>query len=987
MLGAIGDKLLKVFESIVQWFFESLIEPFKDLPTLKKLVFGEHKEGKLVWGTFEPTDLTLGFEPLFNTMAILSGFVLVALIVVYGMRIAGAPLNPSRRNESIEFIKDLVFVGIVLVNLPTLYDLLFTINSSVVNLFAGSHESNLDNIKKDFLLEEGAKGVIGLIFVQLVLLGLTIWASFYYLMRKVTLIILMSMGPLMLAFWLSPRFKSLTGSWFKELVGSIFVQAIHAFVFWTVAVLSATSTGIVETVIVYVIFIPISESIRRLFNMGGDMQGGFAKAGAMMGMAGLAGMYGAAKGAFDGKGVTGSLKNAYEGVKNNTKGKDAGGGDDLKKTLGADAGGDAGTSTRAEKMLRAGDVVGKMGKATFGMAGAVAGMGLGPVGAMAGATAGFELGGVAGGLTGRVGAAAVQGIGTRLNKGIGGAKAFKTNSSQGFEEELSNEVADRSTASWADENKGAQLAGLRERFPDASDGEIASKFDAIKEQKRSGFYNDAKNNLQASNLYDGKSKPNTQNLASGLAGVKTAQMGDDFVNSQIARGVSGDVARRDWNDNHKPQAHAKNLEMFKGSVDQASNNSFGTFNAGSAAHKVAVGAGQAGAFVLGAAGITGGAKILAGGYRAVAEGSRAAVVANSSLHNESVSGIKNIARNTIPSAKAGWRTATNQLAEQRGGAVEAQAGYQESAGYGTGMIFGTGGYQAAKKMANKFSPYSQSVQSAISSPGEAIQMAKTTTDDHGNVSLAQGAIRQVTTAQESYIEVATKSGERKIVSRKGSGHSGMREGDVVYQDLVADGDTLSASSPSTYRLDSAGGRAPSSVQVNSDPSTLLGSARSGQTHQPVARRQAPVFNQAVDNGSFYTNDLAAQGMDNVQVVVEKDRQFMTADKGGVTYRVSQVFSGDSRLQGSESVQIPVEVSNHTIRPKNSGNSTVAVQANVTSGGIQTSESVPYYSTKSTRGLIDNLEDLMTSKHADRANRSVNQRESLDAVRRKQGLLG
>ncbi len=215
----------------------------------------------------------------------------------------------------------------------------------------------------------------------------------------------------------------------------------------------------------------------------------------------------------------------------------------------------------------------------------------------------------------------------------------------------------------------------------------------------------------------------------------------------------------------------------------------------------------------------------------------------------------------------------------------------------------------------------------------------------------------------------------------------MRSGDVVYQDLTMDGDQLAASSSSTYRIDSAGGRAPSSVQLNSDPSTLLGNSRIGNSHKPVTNQQTPVYSQAVDNGKFYTNDLTEQGFQNVQVVVEKDRQFMTGQKEGVTYRVSQVFSGDSRLQGSETVQIPVEVTKSGVRPTHSGTSKVAVESIKLSNGSATEESYPYYSTKSTQGLIANLNELMPSKHSDRANRSVDQRRALDAVRRKQGLLG
>lgn len=1187
MFSGIADKLLKVFASIVEWFYESLIEPFKELPTLERLIFGTYREGKLVWGTFEPSNLTDGFQPLFNSMMILAGFALVILIVTYAMRIAGAPLNPSRRNEGIEFIKDLIIVGVLLMNLPIFYDLLFNVNSAIVNMFNGAMDSNLDEIKnqeQDF--GDEAIGLIGWIFVQLVLLGLTIWASFYYMMRKVTLLILMGMGPLMVVFWLQPQLKGMTSAWLRELIGSIFVQAIHAFVFWTVAVISATSTGLIETVIVYVIFIPISEAIRRLLNMGGDMQGGFAKAGAMMGMAGLAGMYGATKGALDGRSVMGAVKGAYDGAKNG-KGKAGEGsgedGDDLKKTLGGGPGGDTGTTPRAEKMLKAGDIVGKMGKATMGMAGSIAGMGLGPVGSMAGASAGFAAGGVVGGLTGRVGAAAMQGIGDRLKKGKDDGLDFYKNKTGGdFDDAMANDIADRETASWADSNKAAEMSALRERFPDASESDLDKKFNQMKDNKRAGFYNSAVSQLrsartaagggdvdslasdmadsetaswesankssqmkklqasfpdataeeleekyndiksskragflkqakaqlgsaqgmangselvgasaqamasqwatdnqesffadydksnpqkdgetaeaygtrrqaafdkkvagvkksfadagnqyiadngldedglvsksgfmqhmgqaaksaggnvenlasanenaishvQGSQMFDKKGVPNVNTIASGMAQAKTAEMRSSFINGQTEKGISEADAIKDWGDNHQSKVFAQNLSSYQSSAQTAADSVKGMSSSkvGAAIQGIGVGAAR----TTGLTAIAGGVKTLQSGFQAVGDGGRHAVVQAATLNDEGANPVMAVAS----ASKSGWQHASQQFfgqrAEEQGGVVQAHANHQNNSGYGAGVIFGAAGYQTGKKMANKFSPYAKQVQSAVHSPGEVMQMAQTTEDSHGNVSIAPGAIRQVTTATESYIEVKTKGGETQIVSRMGSGHSGMKKGDVVYQDLVVEGDSLVASSPTAYRLDSAGGRAPSSVQVHNDPSTILGSARSGHAHQPAARKDAPVFSQAVDSGSFYTQDLAEQGFENVQVVIEKDRQYVTGQKDGSTYRVSQMYAGDSRLDNGQTVNIPVEVSSNGIKAKSSPNSQVAVDSNISIDGVPTEDSIPYYSTKSTRGLIDNLDDLITSKHTDRANRSVDRRKELEELRRKQGILG
>lgn len=130
------------------------------------------------------------------------------------------------------------------------------------------------------------------------------------------------------------------------------------------------------------------------------------------------------------------------------------------------------------------------------------------------------------------------------------------------------------------------------------------------------------------------------------------------------------------------------------------------------------------------------------------------------------------------------------------------------------------------------SPYQRQTQEAIQTPSEVIQMARTVTDPNGNQQIAPGAIRQVITPNESYIEVQTKGGSTEIVSRKGSGHSKLKSGEVVYQDLSVMNDSLvpvqsKGSQSSTYRLDSGGARIPSHVEVAQDPSSLLSSTLLG----------------------------------------------------------------------------------------------------------------------------------------------------------------
>lgn len=1368
MFSGVAEKLIDIYEAIIQWMYDSLVEPFADLPTLKNLVFGKYNQEELVWSTFRPSDLTDALNPMFYTMATLSGFFIVAFIVLYGIRIAGAPLNPQRRNESIDLIKDLVLVGIVLVNLPTLYDLLFTINNGILNMFNGAYTSNLDNIAPEGETEETSTGVLGQIFIQLILLGLMVWANFYYLMRKVTLIILMGMGPLMMAFWLHPQFKPITASWLKELIGSIFVQAIHAFVFWTVATISSTSSGFVETVIVYLIFIPISESIRRLLLMGGDMQGGLAKAGSMLGIGALAGMYGAVKGAIGDKSVMGALRGAYNGLSKGKGGSESGDKNTkTKEALGAMPGSDNGTTPQAEKMLKAGDIFSRAGKAVVGMAGAVAGSPMGPASSIIGATGGSALGGVVGGFAGRAGAAAIQGIADRGKKGL---DAFKNGgigkNSKGFEDNLANEVADHETASWANENKASVMSSLRERFPDATEQELESHFNKVKADKRAGFYADAKSKFAKAQTDDGKmakgsqlvdtsaaamanqwadenqeaffanydktnprsrteskedylarrmnafnekknqmrdafankgyevlnnmgavdgdepvdrakfqqslsnaisqvpgavsvttlnqagkqavndlqqrtanstqlvntsadamanqwgkenqeaffsafnqnspklegetdkdyanrrmtafnnrknqvrqaivdkgqevvsllssgsnqsaidksqfhdklgeqiqgiagigntnelmksgrqatssirsnpnlseqqlvdassqsianqwasenqeafkasytqanpqqnheskeaydqrvasaftaqknsiqqqvastgrqviaslgtteqglvnaeaftnqlgsalkeipslqsvksltnasnraishvqgesvlqsnGKPNTMYLASRMANAKTQAMQEQFTQQQVANGMSTQVANQKWEE-QQPTVHRNNLASYRQSVQAADNKTFSNgFTGGWERTKdVAIRAKDFALASTGTRGVIQGTQTLSSALQTGFDQAAASFTVSSEFGR---GGVSAHAKGFTRALGDGIKTTMTSIAEHNGGVVESQQNLQNFSGYAAGMVLGVKGYQVGKSAMARFSPLKSVVQEQIKAPSEVIQMAQTITDEHGNQRIAPGAIKQVVTPTESYVEVRTKSGETQIVSQKGSGHSGLRKGDVIYQDLDVQGDSLVVSSPkqgqsSTYRLDSGGGRVPSSISIDSNPNELLGSPRTSKIHRPANRVQLPTYSQSVDNGQFYVEDLKNQGMDNLQVVIESDRQFVTAQKEGVTYRVSPMYAGDTRLDKNSTMKIPVRIQNNQLKPTHpivdsefAVNSTLTQQPEYST--LSDSPKDPYYSSKEIRQLIP-------SKAAIRAQRGLNKRQQLDEVRRKQGLLG
>lgn len=1074
-MAIIGDKITEIFGALMRWIYDALVLPFKDLGTLNTLIFGSEANSNLIWGTFQPDELTKAYLPIFNVMMTFAIFAFVAFIVFSGVRIASSQVLPTRRNEAIESIKDLIIVGVLLMNLPSIYNLLFYVNTSIVNVFSSAYKVGVSS-------ELAEDASLGHLLVGLIMLGITIWANFYYLMRKITLLILMAMGPIMITCIMFPRWKPVVGTWFKELSGTIFVQAIHAGVFWTISMVAIATTDFITSVFIYVIFIPLSEQIRRLLGMGGDTASGMNKFAGMAGLAALGTVAGAVKGIAGGNSA---------GVKTSTKGSKEtsnSGTDDLKKAPGASAGDDSGTTKAGANMLKAGDIASKAGKAVMTSAGAVAGMALGPIGSIVGGKVGDGVGGAAG-VIGRGGAAGAMGAKKLAQAGMNklkeGKEAFNNSldkdSLKDVEKELEDTLTEKGMNDWDTNMAEGIKKDLQQKFPDATNEEIDNKVagarkdfeknlrsatkdqitsakelsngtasakalteaavnsgsaqwaknnrEAFKEQYAKDFpqsenesdeafeersNNDFNNKVSdvrsklssvaeglgkggqlvskaafktamsgavsglggdvsnvtsamdsASNAVQGASVltsngiPNISNLSQSLAGAATRLQGNQFVDEQVASGVSEEVARETWA-GKEAGVHANNVTKYSSPEMEQSLN---------AINKTASLSSSNAKSVMSATAAAVGTTMMLPELKEFADKTGASVMTGLQAYSN--------ADGMVASAKEGLSAfGSSMVAVPNGQAVQAESNFANKVAMGAGVVLGTGAYAAAKKFATNHSPYKGQVEAQISSPSEVMQQALTTTDDYGNTQIAPGAIRQVITPNSSHVEVLTKGGERKIVSRNGSGHSGMASGDKVYQDLQVKNDMIVPSdNGSTYRLDSGGARIPSSVVVQSSPNQLLGnplrSNSNGYKPQPVPSS----FSQSVDNGGFHTEDISKNGINDLSVVVTKTGQYLQGMKQGSPVRLSPIFAGDSRLSGSDSLNIPVDlVNNQIIANKVLGENSVQ---GFLKNGIDPSE---YFSSKGVGGFVE-------SKHIAHAEKIKSRKEELDYVRRNQGIVG
>ncbi|MFC8057172.1 hypothetical protein [Bacillus cereus] len=610
-----------MLEKIVEWvggliivLVKAFLSPvYATMDPLPVLVFGgEGKEGK---GTnldflFSGDSLTKVLDTGMPVMFKLVAFCVLVSVVITAAKYSATAINPNNRTALIEYAKDLMIISICLWHLDYFYTLIFEINSWVIIEFRdainGVSGGNFDPDKGTKFLEPGFGGAgltitelslkghendyMFIIFGLFVEAGLIVWANFYYLMRAVSLYVLMLMGPLMVGLWLFPQKKQQTLYWIREFIGAVFIQAIHAITLWLIISLIGSANSPLIKLFLLAMFIPVGEIVKSFIGLSTNASGGIHRAGTMLGMGALASVAGLVKGVRDDY-RNSKVKPDIKGDKEKTK-EDA---DNPKNALGANLGTDLGTTSRAARMLKAGQIGSSIGKAAGGLAGMATGAGLGPEGMAIGTLAGSKAGGFTGAVTGRSAATVGEGA-VALGKHIGSSVKTGTDTYKGLnreqypeltDEDIAQDLATKDFENWKADNPDSAVASrLKQAFPGSSDAEIAKKVAKTNSDQMSHFKNQRKQDVQ--NM---KKNATPYGNARDLVNAATnafqkgyeADHKDAFM-SQLPENMSAEEKEKKWNDhlnskvqgfrNHAEQAATKAGAMPVDAKDKQGNNLF-----------------------------------------------------------------------------------------------------------------------------------------------------------------------------------------------------------------------------------------------------------------------------------------------------------------------------------------------------------------------------------------------------------------------------
>ncbi|MGW8754485.1 hypothetical protein [Bacillus wiedmannii] len=604
-----------MLEKIIDWvgglvihMVKALLAPiYGFMDTIPVLVFGgDNANLDFLYAKNAVTNvLDTGMPVMFKFVA----FCVLVSVVITAAKYSATTMNPNNRTALIEYAKDLMIISICLWHLDFFYNFVFDLNSWIRLEFKeainGVNNGNFnpnqqipllksglsDNKTITELSMEGHKNdYMFIIFGLFIEAGLMIWANFYYLMRAVTLYVLMLLGPVMVGMWLFPQKKQQTLYWIREFMGAVLIQAIHAITLWLVITLIGGAQNPIIKLVLLAMFIPVGEIVKSFIGLSTNASGGIHRAGTMMGMGALASVAGLVKGVRDDY-RNSKVKPDDKGDKEKTK-EDA---DNPKDALGANLGTDVGTTSRAARMLKAGQIGSSIGKAATGIAGMAAGAGFGPGAMVVGSQVGSALGGAPGAVAGRSVAAVGEGA-VALGKHIGssvkkGADTYSNLNGETYseltDEDIAQDLATKDFESWKADNPDSAVASrLKQAFPGASDAEIAKKVAKTNSDQMSHFKNQRKQDLQGMKK-NATPYGNARDLVN--AATNAFQKGyeadhkDTFMN-QLPENMSAEEKEKQWNDhlntkvqgfrNHAKQAATKAGAMPVDAKDKQGNNLF-----------------------------------------------------------------------------------------------------------------------------------------------------------------------------------------------------------------------------------------------------------------------------------------------------------------------------------------------------------------------------------------------------------------------------
>lgn len=176
-------------------------------------------------------------------------------------------VNPSMRVSVIEGFKDIFISMLFLATNLVVILALIDINNKVVNIFAKTipaHSGIMDNVQNSY-------DSIGSVLMQIYYLFITIYFNAIYIYRSLYSSVLIASGPYYISkIAFGGKNKQQFDTWWKELIGNIFLQSYHAFILSIFLGIQKNTRGI-ELAVISFALIPLTKQFKSVLGGGGGL--------------------------------------------------------------------------------------------------------------------------------------------------------------------------------------------------------------------------------------------------------------------------------------------------------------------------------------------------------------------------------------------------------------------------------------------------------------------------------------------------------------------------------------------------------------------------------------------------------------------------------------------------------------------------------------------------------------------------------------------
>lgn len=255
-------------ESSITDFFRKILDGvsgFVNLYSMEELIFNKGVRGTQAFymGTFNRN-----FESYLLNMFLIFAAISVSLVFFVIVRIILkrqlATANRNERASFLESVKDLLISLFFMAFSWGAIKLVLILNYQFVDIF-----STLVGGKTLQRITAGGV-VIGGIIVQFTYFILELYVNYVYIIRGLVIASLMIVAPLfIMALNFGQKGRAMFEAWLRELLGSVFLQSLHALVYGIIIVASVGSRGI-EGIVMIGAIIPLTSMFKELTGSGGD---------------------------------------------------------------------------------------------------------------------------------------------------------------------------------------------------------------------------------------------------------------------------------------------------------------------------------------------------------------------------------------------------------------------------------------------------------------------------------------------------------------------------------------------------------------------------------------------------------------------------------------------------------------------------------------------------------------------------------------------